>query len=253
MLIGCCTGVVDNVRAAMVGGADFIEVGLSQLMARSDEDFSAWADALKEAGPTVHASNAFMPAELKVTGPVVDRGALDAYVATAAERMSRLGITVAVFGSSGARNVPDGFDHREARGQFAAFLTSTAAVLKPYGIALALEPLCAAESNIINTVAEGLQLIREECSGVNILADSFHMLQAAEPLDVLADAGDLLKHTHISTFDRRGTVYADAHAEAFVRALFEIGYEGGCSLECGWDDFVSEIGKSVKTLQGWAA
>jgi hypothetical protein len=38
-----------------------------------------------------------------------------------------------------------------------------------------------------------------------------------------------------------------------VRRLAETGYRGGCSLECGWDDFPAEIGASIGALRQWAA
>jgi sugar phosphate isomerase/epimerase len=253
VLLGCCTSKVDNAQAAVRSGADFIEVGLAGIMAMSDDDFAAWADQLDAAGVRVHASNGFMPGDIKVVGPDVDQARVDGYVTRGADRLQRLGVRVAVFGSSGSRQIPEGFDPRTAREQLAAFLGRAAGILGERGITLALEPLCAAESNLVNTVGDGLKLIRELCPEVRVLADFFHMTQEREGFDVLEEAGDLLAHVHVSTTGRRGVTDVDADAAAFVRRLAETGYRGGCSLECGWDDFPAEIGASIGALRQWAA
>jgi sugar phosphate isomerase/epimerase len=253
VLLGCCTGKVENARAAVEEGADFIEVGLNTLMALSDEEFESWAAGLLATGVTIRAANAFMPADNKVVGPDVDADRLSAYVEKAGRRLARLGVKVAVFGSGGSRQVPEGFDHDQALKQLGAFLGAAADSLREHDIVLAVEPLCAAECNIINTVGEGLALIREHCPQVHVLADFFHMSQEKESFDVLAEAGDLLAHVHVSTTDRHGVTPADADAAAFVRRLREVGYTGGCSLECGWDDFPAEIGTSIRALRTWAA
>jgi sugar phosphate isomerase/epimerase len=253
VLLGCCTGKVENARAAVEEGADFIEVGLSGVMAMPDEEFDAWSAALREAGITVHASNGFMPGEIKVVGPEVDRARVEAYVAKAGERLERLGVKVAVFGSSGSRQIPDGFDPDTARDQLAEFLAATADKLGEHGITLALEPLCADESNLVNTVGDGLSLIREKCPNVRVLADFFHMSRESESFDVLEEAGDLLAHVHVSSTNRRGVTPADDDAAAFVQRLRDLDYRGGCSLECGWGDFPAEIGTSLGALRQWAA
>ncbi len=253
MLLGCCTIEVDRARAAAASGADYIEVGLSAVMAMGDDEFEEWATALGSAGVRVHAANGFMPASIRVVGPDVDREQVRAYVAGAGQRLERLGARVAVFGSSGSRQVPDAFDPATARAQLAEFLQEAAETLGAHGVTLALEPLCAEESNLVNTVGDGLRLVRDAAPAARVLADCFHMQREGESLDVLAEAGDMLAHAHVSSSARRGVGAGDHDARAFVQRLRDLGYSGGVSLECGWDDFGAEIGPSIGALRTWSA
>src|SRR5262249_25937777 len=77
--------------------------GLGAPVARSRGGGGAWS------GRGLRAATLFLPATLKVTGPAIDRDRQHAYVEKAFDRLARLGVEVVVFGSGGARRVPDGF------------------------------------------------------------------------------------------------------------------------------------------------
>ena len=64
--------------------------------------------------PLLASSAQFISGSLKITGPKVDPAALKAYVEVTLERTERAGVEVMVFGSGGARQVPDGFDRTKA-------------------------------------------------------------------------------------------------------------------------------------------
>ena len=79
-----------------------------------------------------------------------------AYVSKAFRRLSRLGIQIVVFGSGGARRVPDGFPKDEA---FRSSWTSASASRprrSARGITSRSSRSGSQETNIINTAAEGL-------------------------------------------------------------------------------------------------
>jgi D-psicose/D-tagatose/L-ribulose 3-epimerase len=63
----------------------------------------------------------FVPGEIKLTGPNIDKAKQADYLERALDRMSRLGVHVIVFGSSGARNFPEGFSKRQAFDQLVDF------------------------------------------------------------------------------------------------------------------------------------
>src|SRR5947207_4587209 len=111
--VGYCTSV-KNIGAAKAAGFDYIEVGTSEIAALSDADFEKTLQEVARVGLPVPAANLFLPSTLKATGPAVDQEQQLAYVRKAFERLSRLGVQTVVFGSGGARRVPDGFSKDEA-------------------------------------------------------------------------------------------------------------------------------------------
>ena len=60
------------------------------------------------------ASMSFVPGAIKLTGPDVDPAKQMSYVTGLLGRLNKLGVKVVVFGSGGARRVPDGFSKDEA-------------------------------------------------------------------------------------------------------------------------------------------
>lgn len=101
------------------------------------------------------------------------------------------------------------------------------------GVTIALEPLNRFETFMINTVADGVQLMDEvDNSAVGLLLDTFHMhIEEKSTADAISFARSHIKHFHCSENDR-GTVGTGqvAWAETFA-ALGEIGYEGCLTVE----------------------
>src|SRR5207248_659966 len=105
----------------------------------------------------IPAANSLVPASLKITGPTADLDALKKYMTTVLSRAQRLGIKTLVFGSGGARNVPDRFDREKAGKQIEDFVRASADIAAQHGVTLVAEPLNRGECNIINTVAEAMR------------------------------------------------------------------------------------------------
>src|SRR5690606_26144840 len=82
------------------------------------------------------AANCFLPGGLKVTGPDVDHARLAAYADTAFHRAASLGIRFIVFGSGGARQIPDGWPHAEGFEQFIRALEICAPLAQKHGVVL---------------------------------------------------------------------------------------------------------------------
>ena len=89
----------------------------------------------------VAAANGFLPGSLKSTGPEANHEGVLAFAETAFKRASRVGIRHIVFGSSGSRRVPDGFDHGKAQLQFVALLARMAPLAKANDVTVVVEPL----------------------------------------------------------------------------------------------------------------
>jgi len=118
--VGYCTPL-KNLEAAKAVGFDYVELGTTEIAALSDADFDAASREVGRIGLPTPVSNLFLPATLKVTGPDINRDEQVAYVTKAFDRVKRLGIGTVVFGSGGARRVPDGFSRDEAFRQLVEF------------------------------------------------------------------------------------------------------------------------------------
>src|SRR6202034_870463 len=154
--IGYC-GALKDIDAVKAAGFDYMEVRTSEVAALSDADYEKVAAKFKQAGLPVLSANLFIPSNIKVTGPLIDKERQMEYVRRALDRVSRLGVRLVVFGSGGARQVPEGFSKQEAFEQLVDFGKRIAPEARSRNITIAIEPLRHQESNIINTAAEGLQ------------------------------------------------------------------------------------------------
>src|SRR5258708_12650031 len=151
--VGYCT-VLKNLEAAKAAGFEYVELSATEIASLSDADFAAAAARIKELGIATPAANLFLPSTMKVTGPGTNPDAQMAHVRKAFTRLSKLGTEVVVFGSGGARRVPDGFSKEEAFRQLVDFGRRVAREARANGITIAVEPLRRQETNIINTAAE---------------------------------------------------------------------------------------------------
>ena len=238
MRFGICCGA--DTFETPPEGIDYIEESVGgALCPREDETaFEACLANCKAAVAPVLAANCFLPGDLKSTGPDVDEGALDAYVATAFARAERVGIDRIVFGSGGSRQAPDGFDKTEAFGQLVGHLKRWGPIAARHNVTIVIEPLQTAECNIINSVTEGAALARAaDHPSVRLLADFYHMLCDGEGPDSIRAAGYLLQHVHVAErAERTAPGMAGDDFRAYLKALKDVGYDATMSLECGFGD-----------------
>ena len=193
-----------------------------------DEDEAAWAEKRRvlEAMPLIpEAFNSFVRTG-KITGPEADFDRLERYVNTALARAAQVGGKIIVFGSGGARNVPDDFSREQAQEQLVRFLNLCADASEKTGVVVVIEPLNKLESNIFNTVSEGADYVRRvNRPGVRNLADTYHMEKDDEPLSAIVQSADVLAHTHTADTNRRAPATGTYDHQAFFRACREAGYD----------------------------
>ena len=245
MRFGVCIGN-DNKKIAMAKefGFDYAESGFSMLAEEKEAaEYDAFGEELARVGFTCESVNCFLPGSLPVCGPNVDEAALAAYVKRGMARGSALGVKTVVFGSSGARRVPEGFPYDEAVRQLLRFLQTIAGPLAAEnGITIVMEPLQKKDTNLINTAKEGAILAAATgLSNVRALVDLYHMEQVGDCFDDILPMKGLLMHAHIAEPKRR--VYP-ASAEEFDYKGFVSALEAvecpRCSLEARCDDFAVE-------------
>lgn len=250
MKFGCCASI-DNAEAVYRAGFDYLEAGVTSLI--PDEDDTTFAPVLEkyQASPIpVAAFNLFLPRDLKIVGPEIDMARMEQYVQRAVARIQAVGATIAVIGSGGSRNVPEGFSRGEATAQIVRFLKLVADAADPTDVTIAIEPLNRKESNIINSVAEGVEIARQvDRPSIRVLADFYHMDEDDEPLDTLTANQDWLAHIHVADSGRLAPGTGSYPYAEFVDQLRQAGYQGMVSVECRWNDFEAEAAPSVKFLR----
>ena len=187
-------------------------------------------------------ANCFVPASLKITGPEADLGKLEAYVEIALSRAAQAGMDTIVFGSGGARRIPDGYDRGEAWKQFVAFGKLIGPIAERQSVTIVVEPLNLRECNVLTTVGESGRYVEEvDHPYFQLLVDAYHWLLDNDSYDSIIRYGTLIKHVHIATdTTRKPPGFEPCDFGPFFQALQEIGYDGRVSIEGKWDDIPAQ-------------
>lgn len=256
MKIGVCTGL-NNLQQAAECGFDFVECSASWLAGLSEEEYQEWLARKDSFAIPVLCCNGFLPESVPITGPAADAWQQNTYVDKTFARASALGVKTVVFGSSAARNVPEGADYTQAWRQIADFLRRCIPYCERYDITIAIEPLSRREANIVNLVSEAqLLAAMVDHPRIAVLGDTYHMDRCAEPFSALTRAGRLLRHVHISCpmVEQNTRIYpapddgCPDYAEV-AAVLKEMGYQGAVSVEAGCKDFAAEGKAAVECLK----
>jgi D-psicose/D-tagatose/L-ribulose 3-epimerase len=249
--IGYCGGISD-IDAVKAAGFDYIELRTAEIAALTDADFEKLRARLKVAGISVPATNQFVPPDMRLTGPDINKDHEIAYVQKALDRVALLGASTVVFGSGTARQYPDGFSKADAFEQLVDFCKRLAPEARARHIVIAIEPLRHEESNIINSLAEGLQLVdavREPNIQLNL--DYFHLAMEKEDPAIILKAGNHVVHVHMA--NPTGRAFPLRWEEYNYGPLFEnlrkIGYDKEISIEGSSKDFAAEAPRAIAFLR----
>jgi len=231
--VGVCTR---DIAGAAKYGFDYIEPAAAEIAAMSEDEFHKFSDTVLASPIRCHAFNSFIRRpDLKVVGLNVPVPALKDYLEMCLPRCRRLGASIVVWGSAGSRNVPDGFSRDRAKVQIAEFLKMAGDIAKRSNIVIAIEPLRRQESNVLNTGAEALAMVRKvKHSHVKMIIDYYHLREENEDLRILEVAKHEIVHFHFANPHGRrwpSALSEDEHYEAFFHYLKKSGYSGGISIE----------------------
>jgi len=249
--IGYC-GPLKDIDAVKAAGFDYMEVRTSEVAALSDADYEKLALRLKELALPVPAAYWFVPAEVKVTGPNVDKALQKDYLQRALDRTSRLGVRLIVFGSRGARQVPEGFDKKEAFAQLVDFGKRAGAAARSRNITIALEPQRREESNIVNNVGEALVWVEAvNDPNVQLMIDYYHFSVEKEDPAIIPKVKAHLRHLHMANPNQRVMPldWGEYDYAPFFAALRGIGYDRLIGLEASTKDLKADGPKSVALLR----
>jgi sugar phosphate isomerase/epimerase len=140
----------------------------------------------------------------------------------------------AIIGSMQGRWGGDGGLEREsARSCLAEALDRLSAHAARYGVPLIYEPLNRYETNMANTVADGVALVESlESKNVVLLADLFHMnIEEVDIAAALRAGGRRIGHVHFVDSNRRPPGCGHIDYRPIAEALRAIGYDRYASAE----------------------
>jgi sugar phosphate isomerase/epimerase len=249
--IGAC-GTVNTIGATKAAGFDYVELSTTDLLALSDADFAQFQNEIKQGGFPVLATYTFIPANIKLTGPNIDKDQQMAYVRKAMDRVAGVGAHIIVLGSGVARQVPDGFSHDAAFAQLVDFLQRIAPEARARNIVVTVEPQSSEESNIINSVAEGVKLIKAvNDPNIQLVLDFYYLEKTHEDPSAIVAASGYVRHFHFS--NPNGRVYPlhwdEYNYAPFFAALREMNYAGGISIDAHTTNFASDAPQTVAFLR----
>jgi D-psicose/D-tagatose/L-ribulose 3-epimerase len=241
-------------------GYDYVEPALSKTVALPAD---ARADAKRRLAASkarVETANWFLPGgDIKLTGPIVDRQRIRAYLEDSLALANELGVKVIVFGSPAARSYPVGFARDKAWAQLREFLREGGDVIvaRRYDMVIGIEHLRKPETNIINTVVEAARLAREvNHPKVRIIVDFYHLTFENENPDVILDARDLIVHLQIADPKERGfpmQELGEPRYGQFFTNLRKIGYRGRLSIEANSSNVAADCKVALAFLKQMTA
>ena len=250
MKFGCCTSL-DNIGIVEKAGYDYVELPVNSVKPEAEEkQFLEVRKQVEQFELKPEVFNCFIPAHLKIVGPSTDSTRIYNYVRMALERMAILGAKIVVFGSGGARKIPEGFSREKALRQLEDFLEMTSGEAQRNSLLIAIEPLRKEETNVIHQVNEAYELsLKVNQKSVRVLADFYHMNEENEPLSNLIKVKDGLIHIHVADTGRKYPGSGGYDYSSFFKFLKKARYDARISCECKWNNFTQEAGKALSFLR----
>ena len=260
MRIGYCTNLIATqidgtgsewIEKGKESGFDYVELPLAEMVDLEDEDFFSLKESIDVSGLKCEVCNNFFPGNIRLTGNSVDDKKIEEYLDTALGRAAQLGANVVVLGSPKSKNVPAGYPMDKAWSQLVELLRHLDPLVRTKGMTVVIEPLSKVESNIINTAAEGLRLVKAvDRENIKLLVDYYHLVMEKENPEIISDAGPYIKHIHLA--NPAGRVYPVEMEDGYIRfvnLLKAAGYESRLSIEAFTKDFSHDAKRSVEILR----
>jgi D-psicose/D-tagatose/L-ribulose 3-epimerase len=238
--------LIDKVKAI---GFDLIEICVED---PETIDVAAIRARAGQAGVGVTICGAFGPSrDMSSEDRATRQSALD-YLKRCIDFAAELGspfVSGPMYAAVGNTRLLDDGARREQWSRAVAGLKAAAACAAAKGVKLAVEPLNRFETDLINTVEQGLRLVGEiDAENVGLLLDTFHMnIEEKDIPAAIRRADGRIVEFHASSNDR-GTP-GDDHLpwRAIAGALHEVGYEGPVVIEA----FTPEIEEIARAVSIW--
>ena len=261
MRFGVCVGFncFGDIKTARRAGFDYVETNFQNISRSADPEFEAFKTALEETEILCESANCFIPGDLPIIGTDFARDEMKAFIENGMRRGAEIGLKKVVFGSGGARSLPEGYNYADGIKELAAFLRDVVSPIgEKYGVTVVIEPLRRNECNVIHTLDEGSMLAAfVGKNNIACLADLYHMWGIGDDYENIRKLKGCIKHAHLAN-----PVKPDgSRNRAFPHSVDEFDYRGfidaleyagceTCSIEAKCEDFESETPLAAKVLFG---
>ena len=233
-------------------GYDYVETQLTNLLALPAEKYEGFKRRLAEAGVPCRAGMMIFPYGMPLVSDERDLRAIEEHAGRVMPIAQDMGCELLVFGHGGTRRVPEGMTREATRRRLLDVLELLDKMTAARGIRLAIEPLCAQDTDFINSLPEALDIARASVPNTGAVFDLYHAAAEGQTPADLALAGDRLFHLHIANPNGR-IVPAEADDggcyRAFAEAVRQCGYDGRMSVEAGIPDGVDVAGAVAGALR----
>jgi D-psicose/D-tagatose/L-ribulose 3-epimerase len=149
---------------------------------------------------------------------------------------AELGGSVLVHGSPKQRAIAVGESHATARARLSAFLADAARIAEAHGVVYCIEPLSPSETELVNTVAQAAEIVREidrpalrtmiDCSA----AGASETQSVPDLIDTWLPTG-LVAHIQVNDPNRRAPGQGEMRFAPIFAALKKNGYDATVSVE----------------------
>lgn len=142
----------------------------------------------------------------------------------------------------------DGVSQEQARDWLREGLNELGEHARRSGVPLIYEPLNRYETNLVNTVARGVELLESlNTDNVRLLADLFHMnIEESDLAAALVQGNRWIGHIHFVDSNRRPAGCGHLDYEPIAKALKSINYTGYLSAEAlPWPDSFAAAEKTI--------
>ncbi|MDD6276155.1 MAG: sugar phosphate isomerase/epimerase [Clostridia bacterium] len=227
---GCTSMELENFIIAKNAGITYGELSFGGIYNLTKEEAEKYKKFSVENDFPFEAANCMIPGSIRVVGDEVDYDRIDEYLEKAFDTAHYLGVEQVIFGSSGARNIPDGYDRDKAYAQLKIYLKDHVAPLcDKYDMYCAIENLSYSESNVFNTLEESYKMV-EACGSdrIKALVDFYHFGRNNDSTEWLYRCKDIISHIHTASVLNDRFFPAPGDGEDYsvqVNLLRDIGYD----------------------------
>ncbi|MCK4419334.1 sugar phosphate isomerase/epimerase [Candidatus Aerophobetes bacterium] len=130
-------------------------------------------------------------------------------------------------------DIPKGESREETEERFSSAMIECSDFAASYDVQLLLEPVNRYETNFINSLKEGMEIVRKlNRENIKLMPDTFHMnIEDASIIGSLKEAKDKIGYVHFADSNRWAPGQGHLNFFQIVATLKNIGYDGYLTVE----------------------
>lgn len=161
------------------------------------------------------------------------RGRTARYFCDLVDFCADLGGKIIVVGSPKQRNIMDGVSPQQAWDWATATFRDSVKRAEDRGITICFEPLAPAETNFINTAADGIRFVQQHQSpNFKIILDVKAMSSESKSIpQIIRESWPHFAYFHANDVNLKGPGFGEVDFKPIAAALKGVGYQGTVSVE----------------------